>query len=40
MASSFMGLYVQRDALKIAQKALDLTGNNISNIHTEGYSRQ
>lgn len=40
MASSFMGLYVQRDALNIAQKALDITGNNISNIHTEGYTRQ
>lgn len=40
MASSFMGLYVQRDALHIAQKALDITGNNISNIDTVGYSRQ
>lgn len=40
MASSFMGLYVQRDALHIAQKALDITGNNISNIDTPGYSRQ
>lgn len=40
MASSFMGLYVQRDALHIAQKALDITGNNISNIDTVGYTRQ
>lgn len=40
MASSFMGLYVQRDSLLIAQKALDITGNNISNIDTAGYSRQ
>lgn len=40
MASSFMGLYVQRDSLLIAQKALDITGNNISNIDTPGYSRQ
>lgn len=40
MASSFMGLYVQRDALHIAQKSLDITGNNISNIDTPGYSRQ
>lgn len=40
MASSFFGLYVQRDALQLAQKALDITGNNISNIKTEGYSRQ
>ncbi len=35
-----MGLYVQRDALIIAQKALDITGNNISNINTPGYTRQ
>lgn len=35
-----MGLYVQRDALHIAQKALDITGNNISNIDTVGYTRQ
>lgn len=40
MASSFMGLYVQREALHISQKALDITGNNISNIHTQGYTRQ
>ena len=40
MASSFMGLYVQRDALLLSQKALDITGNNISNIHTTGYTRQ
>ena len=35
-----MGLYVQRDALNIAQKSLDIVGNNISNIKTEGYARQ
>ncbi|MBD5141192.1 MAG: hypothetical protein HDT25_07255 [Ruminococcus sp.] len=40
MASSFMGLYVQRDALNIAQKSLDIVGNNISNIKTVGYTRQ
>ena len=40
MASSFMGLYVQREAIILAQKALDVTGNNISNINTPGYSRQ
>ncbi len=40
MASSFMGLYVQRDGLQLAQKALDITGHNITNIQTEGYSRQ
>lgn len=35
-----MGLYVQRDALNIAQKSLDIVGNNISNIKTAGYTRQ
>ena len=35
-----MGLYVQREALVTAQKALDITGNNISNVKTTGYSRQ
>ncbi|MGN1416724.1 MAG: flagellar hook-associated protein FlgK [Oscillospiraceae bacterium] len=40
MASSFMGLYVQRDGLNLAQKALDVTGNNITNSKTPGYSRQ
>ena len=40
MASSFMGLYVQREALLLSQKALDITGHNISNINTPGYTRQ
>ncbi len=40
MASSFMGLYVQREALLVSQKALDVTGNNIANIKTKGYTRQ
>ena len=40
MTSSFMGLYVQRNALMLSQKALDITGNNISNINTAGYTRQ
>lgn len=40
MASSFMGLYVQRDGLNLAQKALDVTGNNLTNSKTPGYSRQ
>lgn len=35
-----MGIMVQRDALQIAQKSLDITGNNISNINTPGYTRQ
>ncbi|MCR5168793.1 MAG: flagellar basal body protein, partial [Oscillospiraceae bacterium] len=40
MASSFMGLFVQRDGLNLAQKALDITGSNITNVQTEGYTRQ
>jgi flagellar hook-associated protein FlgK len=40
MPSSFFGLYVQREALLIAQKSLDIVGNNISNINTKGYTRQ
>ncbi len=40
MASSFLGLYVQRDALQAAQKSLDIVGNNITNVKTPGYSRQ
>jgi flagellar hook-associated protein FlgK len=40
MPSSFMGLYVQREALLSAQKSLDVTGNNLSNINTKGYTRQ
>lgn len=40
MASSFFGLYVQRDGLQLAQKGLDITGHNITNINTAGYSRQ
>jgi flagellar hook-associated protein FlgK len=35
-----MGLYVQREALLSAQKALDITGNNLSNLETPGYTRQ
>ncbi|MBQ5418142.1 MAG: hypothetical protein IIU25_03925 [Oscillospiraceae bacterium] len=40
MASSFMGLFVQRDGLNLAQKALDITGSNLTNVQTEGYTRQ
>lgn len=40
MASSFMGLYIQRDGLNYAQKALDITGSNLLNSKVEGYSRQ
>ncbi len=40
MASSFMGITVQKEAIMLAQKALDVTGNNIANIETPGYTRQ
>jgi flagellar hook-associated protein FlgK len=35
-----MGLYVQREALIAAQKALDITGSNLTNVETPGYTRQ
>jgi flagellar hook-associated protein FlgK len=35
-----MGLYVQREALLSAQKSLDITGNNLANLETKGYTRQ
>ncbi len=40
MASSFMGLYVQREGLNLAQKAMDVTGSNLTNAKTKGYTRQ
>lgn len=40
MRSTFLGFETQRTALNIAQKSLDITGANISNTKTEGYSRQ
>jgi flagellar hook-associated protein 1 FlgK len=33
-------LYIARNALVTQQKAIDITGNNIANVNTEGYSRQ
>ncbi|MFZ1986935.1 MAG: flagellar hook-associated protein FlgK [Desulfatitalea sp.] len=33
-------LYIARNALFTQQKAIDITGNNIANVNTEGYSRQ
>lgn len=40
MRSSFAGLELSKRAIQISQKALDITGNNLSNISTDGYSRQ
>lgn len=40
MRSTFAGFTTARLALRASQKALDVTGQNISNINTEGYTRQ
>ena len=40
MRSSFLGFEVSKRTIQLAQKALDITGSNISNVHTEGYTRQ
>lgn len=38
--SGSMGLYIGINALKAQQRALDVTGHNIANANTPGYSRQ
>ena len=40
MRSSFLGFEVSKRTIQLAQKALDITGNNLSNVNTEGYTRQ
>ncbi|OJU14289.1 MAG: flagellar hook-associated protein FlgK, partial [Clostridiales bacterium 43-6] len=40
MRSTFFGFEIARKALNASQKGLDVTGQNISNINTEGYTRQ
>ncbi|MDR0820921.1 MAG: flagellar hook-associated protein FlgK [Oscillospiraceae bacterium] len=40
MRSSFLGLEVSKRSIQIAQKALDLTGHNMGNAATPGYTRQ
>lgn len=37
---TFLGFETQKRALFSAQKALDVTGSNIGNVDTEGYTRQ
>lgn len=39
-ASYFLGFETQKRTLQVAQKNLDIAGNNISNINTVGYTRQ
>ena len=38
--STFQGLEIVKTGLFVSQKALDLTGHNISNANTPGYTRQ
>lgn len=40
MGSSFGGLSIGVSAIMAQQRALDVTGHNISNVNTPGYSRQ
>lgn len=40
MASSFSSFQIAKSGLQAAQAALHVTGQNISNINTEGYSRK
>lgn len=40
MRSTFLGLEVSKRTIQIAQKNLDVTQNNLSNVHTTGYTRQ
>ncbi len=40
MASTFFGLTIASSGLRAANAALNTTGNNISNVQTDGYSRQ
>jgi len=40
MRSTFMGFNIARSGLFAAQRSLDITGHNIANVNTKGYSRQ
>lgn len=40
MRPTFLGFEASKTALFATQKALDITGNNLSNISSEGYTRQ
>lgn len=40
MAGTFHGINMASNALRAFQRALDVTGHNISNVNTVGYSRQ
>ncbi|MCL1828367.1 MAG: flagellar hook-associated protein FlgK [Oscillospiraceae bacterium] len=40
MRSTFFGLEIGRTGLNVSQKGLDVTGHNIANVDTIGYTRQ
>ncbi|MDR0197151.1 MAG: flagellar hook-associated protein FlgK [Oscillospiraceae bacterium] len=40
MRSSFLGLEVSKRSIQMAQKALDITGNNMGNAGVRGFTRQ
>ncbi len=40
MRPTFMGFEMCKKGLQVNQKGLDITGNNIANIYTPGYTRQ
>ena len=40
MRPTFLGFETQKRTLQLAQKNIDVTGNNVSNINTPGYTRQ
>lgn len=40
MRTTFLGFESARKGMSAAQKAIDVTGNNITNINTPGYTRQ
>lgn len=40
MGTTFFGLEIARSALQSQQRALDVTGHNIANANTKGYTRQ
>jgi flagellar hook-associated protein 1 len=40
MRASFFGFEAVRKALMASQKGLDVTGQNVSNVNTQGYTRQ
>ena len=40
MPGTFFGLEIGRRGLQTHQRALDVTGHNLANASTEGYTRQ